>query len=153
MIDTLAERIVSFAGDVHRTRCFDHIDNLIALVILKLFDMTRGQVGATVDEAEKALHALAEGLDLEDEQMLAEWEAEGEDDEYLDGWVGEVQFEGLSHMEKESLQRDIIPVKTVLVKLQKIAFAIIQSSTILLPAWSALLARLKLPVRKMLRDV
>ncbi|KAG0704201.1 hypothetical protein DFH29DRAFT_762254, partial [Suillus ampliporus] len=68
-----------------------------------------------------------------------------------DGWVDEVNL--LSGHERKQLQRDIRPVKLVLVKLHKVAFKLINSTTILLPAWHKALRSLDMPVTLMPRDV
>ncbi|KAG1852385.1 hypothetical protein C8R48DRAFT_611932, partial [Suillus tomentosus] len=66
-----------------------------------------------------------------------------DDDE---GWVDEVAL--LSENERAELMRNIHPIK-----LHKLTFKILHSTTILLPAWKSILKDLKLAVRIMLHDV
>ncbi|KAG1853541.1 hypothetical protein C8R48DRAFT_565340, partial [Suillus tomentosus] len=68
-----------------------------------------------------------------------------------EGWVDEANL--LSGHERKQLEHDIRPVKLVLVKLRKVAFKLINSTTILLPAWHEALRSLDMPVTLMPRDV
>ena len=128
--------------------------------------------GVGLSEEEADLLSLAENLDEEEctaaqEMSFSEGESKEEDD--VEDWVDEV--EALTQEERELLDDDIRPIKMVLVKvsvripishspeakpvlqLRKLAFKIVHSSTILLPAWKACLEKLKLPLRIMSRDV
>ncbi|KAI0808966.1 hypothetical protein BC629DRAFT_1259735, partial [Irpex lacteus] len=104
-------------------------------------------------KAEAALSNLAEGLDMEEatSRILRDDDSNEDGDDNLDGWVDERT--ALSDEERQELRETALPVRTVLVKLRKIAFAIINSSTILLPAWRRITVKLKLPDRIMPRDV
>lgn len=71
-------------------------------------------------------------------------------------------MEELTAAEREKLKESILPVSHALVKvwkreayqqLQKVSFAMINSTTILLPAWKELLEDLELKVKLMPRDV
>ncbi|KAG2050835.1 hypothetical protein BDR06DRAFT_827993, partial [Suillus hirtellus] len=63
------------------------------------------------------------------------------------GWVDEVNL--LSGYERKQLEHGICLVKLVLVKLHKVAFKVINSTTILLPAWHEALCLLDMPVTLM----
>lgn len=71
-----------------------------------------------MDEAERELRELAEGLDIEEEQTRGKREGpdneEEEEGEDPDGWVDEVA--GLSIADCETLEQNIRPVRLVLVK-------------------------------------
>ncbi|RDX39997.1 hypothetical protein OH76DRAFT_1317369, partial [Lentinus brumalis] len=71
-----------------------------------------------------------------------------EDDE---DWVDEL--ESMSPDEQEEFEQELIPVKLVLAKVRKLSFKIVNSSTILLPAWRDICKSLKLPEKLIPRDV
>jgi hypothetical protein len=81
MIDSTAEIIDGFSGEENRVRCFNHIINLIAKSLLRLFEVSKKKRGAEaeVDEAEAALRELAGDLDLEDMEMQRDAFAAGGD--------------------------------------------------------------------------
>ena len=127
MIDDLPNRIVTFPGDENRARCFNHVVALVAKGSIRQFDVPKGKADAALDEAERELNELAEGIDIEDEKMRAEWEGNDEDDEDNeddDGWVDEVAR--LSVADREELEANITPVRLVLVKV-----------SIHLPSWQS----------------
>ncbi|KAI0776430.1 hypothetical protein BC629DRAFT_1253789, partial [Irpex lacteus] len=122
------------------------------------------------DNTQASLQELASGLDLEDLEVTGlnleahvidnddgDKEGTGNIDgespitEEADGWIDETRE--WSEEECQELDEAVTPVKFVLVKLRKLSFAIIHSSTILLPQWHELLKRLELPDRIMPRDV
>ncbi|KAI4293592.1 hypothetical protein K525DRAFT_179664, partial [Schizophyllum commune Loenen D] len=59
----------------------------------------------------------------------------------------------LSDGEQDDLKGSLRPVKFMLVKLRKLAFRIINSSTILLPAWKDVLQKLNMKIKLLPRDV
>ncbi|KAF8976045.1 hypothetical protein BDQ17DRAFT_1459461, partial [Cyathus striatus] len=69
----------------------------------------------------------------------------------IDGWVDKVA--ALSQAEWKVIKGKLKPIKLVLAKVQKLAFKTIYSTTDLLPAWTACLKELGLPVRLIPRDV
>ena len=133
-----------------------------------------------VDNAERELQDLAGDVDLEEQQSIeamaqrqingetGETDPETVTDDDVEGWIDEMML--LSPAECEQVKGDIRPVKLVLVKvsfsivhretvtyvhwkLQKTAFKVVNSSTIVLPAWRKLLQELKAADRIMPRDV
>ncbi|KAF8256680.1 hypothetical protein EI94DRAFT_1488805, partial [Lactarius quietus] len=74
-----------------------------------------------------------------------------EDDQPLDGWVN--FREGLTEEEVTELDESIQPVRLMLIKLRKMAFALKNSTTLLLPQWYNTLSAHGLPHRMMPRDV
>ncbi|KAG2104739.1 uncharacterized protein F5147DRAFT_579790 [Suillus discolor] len=75
----------------------------------------------------------------------------GDDIDDNDGFVDEVEL--LDNQEQTVLQKDIRPVKLALAKLRKLAYKIIHSTTIILPAWHSILQDLAQPQMLMPRNV
>ncbi|KAF8236206.1 hypothetical protein L208DRAFT_1129820, partial [Tricholoma matsutake] len=99
---------------------------------------------------------LAMAGDIEQEEMISAQEQDDadskvEDDDDLEGWVDEV--EALSAEEQENLNESIWPVKKMLVKHQKLAYKIMHSTIILLPAWKDCLKNLELAIKIMPWDI
>ncbi|KAG1812698.1 hypothetical protein EV424DRAFT_1326917 [Suillus variegatus] len=84
--------------------------------------------------------------------MIAEYGV-GDDDgrDNDDGWVDEV--EELDPDERLTLEKSILPVKLALVKLRRLAYKVIHSTTIVLPVWHKILEDLQAPITLMPRDV
>ncbi|KIJ95065.1 hypothetical protein K443DRAFT_77205, partial [Laccaria amethystina LaAM-08-1] len=109
---------------------------------------------------EKELLALSAGIDDEELAMADEMMAETEEDDRLidedlnelDEWIDEVSNK-MTDEERLVLAANIRPVSCVLVKLRKLAFALVNSTTLLLPAWKSCLQDLELVIRIMPRDV
>ncbi|KIM56466.1 hypothetical protein SCLCIDRAFT_72349, partial [Scleroderma citrinum Foug A] len=76
---------------------------------------------------------------------------ETDKDDNDDGLVDETS--NLTDAQWIELDRSLRPVKLALVKLHKLAFRIIHSTTIVLPAWKEILRDLRLVVSCMPRDV
>ncbi|TFK80196.1 hypothetical protein K466DRAFT_447015, partial [Polyporus arcularius HHB13444] len=68
-----------------------------------------------------------------------------------ESWVEEV--ETMNDEEMEEYEREIRPIKMVLVKIRKISFKIIHSTTKLLPAWREILKELKMAEKLLPCDV
>ena len=154
--DTMVEKmdglLTTFLA-VNRTRCFNHILNLVAKSLLKQFDVHRTDKEASdLDDDERSLLGLAGDID---EELTMEQEDDSEDggieEDDLEDWVDEIA--ALTPEERKDLEALIHPVKCTLVKLRKLAFKIIHSTTLLLPAWKESLELLKLVIRIMPRDV
>ncbi|KAF8165730.1 hypothetical protein B0H34DRAFT_643420, partial [Crassisporium funariophilum] len=90
------------------------------------FDVPKKKAQEALDEAEKELLMLAEDIELEDAKTRAKAQSDLEKDN-LEGWVNEVAL------------LSVRPVRLVLVKIQKLAFKTVHSSTILLPEWRRVL--------------
>lgn len=116
MINKLSDLIPSYPGDASRARCFNHVIALVAKSVVRQFDVPKGQAGAVLDEAERELREMVEGIDIEDDKKQNEWEASdsGEDDENGDGWIDEVAK--LLIADREELEDSIQTVRLVLVK-------------------------------------
>jgi hypothetical protein len=128
MIDALEDLIKTFPGDPNRVRCFNHVTSLVARSTIRMFDIPKAQADAALDEAERELQELAEGIDLEDLVMQGEHneadydddDAVAVDDEDLDGWVDERA--GLSTADRQALDKSLQPVRLVLVKVSICSF-------------------------------
>ena len=115
MIDKLSNLISSFPGSANRARCFNHVIVLVTKSSIRQFDIPKGKADAALDEAERELRELAEGLDIEEVEMAGEWEApEDDDDENAEGWVDEVAH--LSVANREELDANVRPIRLLLVK-------------------------------------
>ncbi|KAF8219412.1 hypothetical protein L208DRAFT_1077599, partial [Tricholoma matsutake] len=128
---------------------------LVAKSLLKQFDVKQDdKKEEDLTDDEQALLDLAGNIEQEELTMAQEKDdadnkTEEEDD--LEGWVDEV--EALTLEEQENLEDSIRPVKKMLVKLQKLAYKIVHSTMILLPAWKECLENLELPIKIMPRDI
>lgn len=168
MIRALARKITTFPGEANRARCFDHILNLCAKLILRPFDSAAGQDETATGASEDALAELLAGLDPNGKDVELDFDEdlgdnEDEDEEFID------ELAELSDYARTQTVEDLRPVKMVLAKvsasyfethqlfnasqIRKLAFSVINSSTILLPEWYRVLRELGLPERTIPRDV
>jgi len=113
MVAALKDLLVVFLGESNRTQCFDHIVNLIARSIIQHFDVFKPKGSELLDEELEELMALDEDLDKEELEMR-QGEGDDTDDDDTDGWVDE--WEELSETEKKVFDKNIQPVRRVLVK-------------------------------------
>jgi hypothetical protein len=117
MIDEIPNVIETFSGDENQARCFNHIVALVTKSTVHQFDIPKGLANMALDEVERELQELAEGIDIEDKQTQDEWEGPddegGKGDEH-EGWVDEVAH--LLVADHAELEENIKPVKLVLVK-------------------------------------
>lgn len=122
MIVKLADIFKTFPGHANHTRCFNHVVALVAKSAVRQFDVPKDSADAALDEAERELRELAEGIDIEDTMAQGEWEEpddSGDDwSKNDDGWVDEVA--ALSVVDREELDENIRPVRLVLVKVSRI---------------------------------
>ena len=117
MIEKMAETLTEFPGDANRTRCFDHIINLVAKTMTKCFDSpTKRGREDTSDDAEKKMLKLEGDADWEEEYMESMEKGEELEDDDIEGWLDEEAF--LSEDERKTLKRDMLPVRMVLAKVQ-----------------------------------
>ncbi|KAF5324406.1 hypothetical protein D9619_011183 [Psilocybe cf. subviscida] len=133
---------------------FEHNGDPVCL-LLDLVEVPRSHTGLNLALAfTKILEDF--GISQKDERAARDdYEADDNDEEDdssdLTDWQSVTA--GMSAEELADLQESVQPVRLLLVKLRKIAFAIKNSSTILLPRWFALLEELKLRSRIMPHDV
>jgi hypothetical protein len=114
MIDELVETIPDFPGKPNQIRCFAHVLNLIAKTIIKQFDPPKkGSNERSGDEA--TLDIFAERIDIEELETRLD-NVEGHDDEDVAGWVDEEEL--LSEGERAQLNKDLLPVRLVIVKVR-----------------------------------
>ena len=130
MSEHLASEVMSYSS-VNRTRCFNHILNLVGRALLKQFDIKK--VHATdgsedLSQEEQDLLDLAQGIN-DEELTMPEGSYEGDDGdgdreiepddigdiEEIEKWVDEVSSE-LTEEERQELVENIRPVSRVLVK-------------------------------------
>ena len=120
MIDELSKSLPIFPGEEHRVRCFNHIINLVAKSLLKLFDVPKKSATGTEDAAEVALQGLAGDLDLEELQtqlgeFLARGDAEVDDeDDVVDA------MSRMSDTERKAFRLAVAPIRSALVKVSVI---------------------------------
>ncbi|KAF8814887.1 hypothetical protein BYT27DRAFT_7038919, partial [Phlegmacium glaucopus] len=152
MVDELEDLLESFPGAANRTRCFTHILNLVVKSIIRQFDVPGAKADQVMDEAAKAFAALAEDLDVEERTSRESEDVEDDDDDdNVEGLPDMCEL--MSAKERLELDESVQPVCLMLVKLRKTAYAIKNSTTLILPQWYALLGELGLPARIMPRDV
>ena len=115
MIDKLVNLLPNFPGAPNRTQCFLHIVNLIAKQLLKQFDVPGKNANVVLDEVERELQELADGLDMEELVTREEWEGEdGEDEDNTEGWINEMDI--LTVEDRKELEKSIGLVRVMLVK-------------------------------------
>ncbi|KIM54682.1 hypothetical protein SCLCIDRAFT_36097, partial [Scleroderma citrinum Foug A] len=125
---------------------FGVADKVMAKCLIKQFDILH-KTGSEDQE----LYTLAEGLDLEDYEAISLTIDADPDVDDTDNSVDEI-----AHMDVEdraNLEQQIRPVRMALTKIRKLAFKIINSSTLLLPAWEAASKEVGLRVREIPRDM
>jgi hypothetical protein len=113
MIDIMGKELVDLPGQANRTRCFDHILNLAAKTVTKLFDLPKTKVGDTTSAEEQKLMDLAGDIDVE-EMYMQQLEGDKANLDDVEGWIDEESF--LSEEEVMLLNEAILPVRRVLVK-------------------------------------
>jgi hypothetical protein len=116
MVEALKDLLEVFPGESNRTRCFDHIVNLIARSIIRQFDLPKASSDESTDDALQELRELAEDIEKEELDTREGEQSEGDDidDDNTDGWVDE--REEMSEMEVKVLDEDVQPIRQVLVK-------------------------------------
>ena len=124
MIDEMEKKLDDFPGSANRTRCFDHIINLVAKTITKAFDVPERKAGEDLNNGDKELLDLAGEADWE-ESYMKDLEcvegAEEEEDDDIDGWTNEEVF--LSEEERKEMSKDMLLVWTVLIKVPSLSLA------------------------------
>ena len=118
MIDELEDLLPGFLK-VNHTRCFLHVNNLVARTLVRQFNILKPKPGDITDGPDRELHELAGDIDLEDQkthEAVLDEVVTGEIgvDDKVDGWVDEMA--ALSIAECKVLQKTIRPVMMLLVK-------------------------------------
>ena len=121
MIDEMEEMISSFRGSRARSRCFCHIINLVAKMVLRQFEppKRKSKAGTHREEEdddedldltdwEKELEEMMDDLDFDDEDE----DAPGADN--IDG-IYDIRDE-MSAEERATMELEIRPVKKMLLK-------------------------------------
>jgi hypothetical protein len=127
MIEHLSTLVENFPGAANQTRCFAHILNLVAKSILRQFEVRKkaGNDPEDADEAKKALAALSQELEVEEntdisdeleeeEEVDSEGEDEVDNDDDDDG-LGD-EREGMSEEEVAELEETVVPIRLMLTK-------------------------------------
>ena len=124
MIKHLSTLVENFPSTTNQTHCFTHILNLVAKSILHQFELkkkTRDGEAEDIDNATKALAALAQELKVEDSVELAD-DPDGldidEDLEVDDNDNDELQDEHDSTSEEDlaEMEESLVPIWLMLTK-------------------------------------
>ncbi|KIM54870.1 hypothetical protein SCLCIDRAFT_30762 [Scleroderma citrinum Foug A] len=150
MMLELEDKVEMFDGQAAHGQCFLHVGNLVGKTMVKAFDLSKKSAeGDKLEDNE--LEALTEGLEAKNWQTIAENDGDFFDDDDTDSWVNELLL--LTPKECADLEGQVRPVRIALAKIQKLAFKIIHSTTIILPVWDAVCVDQDLKPRRMPRDV
>ena len=150
---------------VNRVRCFNHTMQLSARTLLAPFNAALGQAldvleedGDEMDEDDEMVsdgdsddHGNGKSdNDDEDEEVDEDGQNEEECDDPDDS-IDELQT--MSEEDRTRILEETCVVRTTVTKIRKLAFAIINSTTVALPAWHCLCKLHKLVSKLMPRDV
>ena len=114
MAKELKKLLTEFGGGAKRTCCFDHVINLVVKSITRQFDIHKTGNDEVLSKALKDLVELAENLEEEEDAVRANYSDDPDDDDDDDGWID--KREEMTEQDLEDLERDVVPVKHVLVK-------------------------------------
>jgi hypothetical protein len=107
MIHKLAGILPGFPGPVNRVRCFAHIVNLVAKIILHQFDVSKGwakRVEDDLDESNFELSELSEDLDDEmDDGDISNDEVDEEDIDNLNDADMEAELAEVEEVMREDM--------------------------------------------------
>ncbi|EIW54546.1 uncharacterized protein TRAVEDRAFT_132641 [Trametes versicolor FP-101664 SS1] len=130
--------------------------------MLRQFDVPKAKATENIDKQDRELYELA--ADSKEAENEAQDAADVPDDtgdtfnplsalhaDDEDGWVDEIA--AMTDAKRLQFQERMRPVRMTLTKIRRLAFKIVNSSTILLPAWKKRVAEAGLPERVMPRDV
>jgi hypothetical protein len=115
MIDSMAEIIEGFPGEENCVRCFNHIINLVAKSLLRLFEVSKKKWGA---EADVALRELASDLDLKDMEMQRDAFAAGGDVGVDDDNDVVDEIAKMSDKEVREFRKAVLPITKALLKVR-----------------------------------
>ena len=161
MIRFLGDTLDEFPGAVNQTRCFVHTVNLVAKSILRPFD-TQNSKG--LSEFSKVMQGLSDAGDGYDTDGVEEDTEDRDEEDYHDNCENEEdedeRFDDTSLSPIRSMLQkvclrftDHTDRLTCQIKMQKLASAIRNSMTLLLPAWYKMLSTQGLPPCMMPQDV
>ncbi|KDR74202.1 hypothetical protein GALMADRAFT_141284 [Galerina marginata CBS 339.88] len=143
MIEELGNLLEDLPGAANQMRCFTHMLNLIVKSIIKQFDKPEAKANKVFDNATKELLKLAGDINAEEKESKPGEDGESGEVDSVEGWVDECKM--MSEEELLELDLCVKPVCLLLTKLCKTAFAIKNSTTIILPRWFSVLEDLKIP--------
>ncbi|KIK05203.1 hypothetical protein K443DRAFT_44667, partial [Laccaria amethystina LaAM-08-1] len=127
---------------------------LVAKTAFHVLDVPEVDNDELLDNATAKLLELAKNIDIEELEAQAarsDGDSKGEQADTTDRWIDECLE--LSDVEHEELDDSVLPVWLLLVKLRKLSYAIINSTTLLLPKWFSTLNNLRMDECTMPRDV
>ena len=119
MIAELAELLDNFPGPANQTRCFTHVINLVVKSIIRQFDLptAKGPADKHLNEATKALLALAGDIDFEEDALAGADEEDSVEGDNIEGWVDE--HATMSEEEVDELDESVAPVRLLLTKVNQ----------------------------------
>lgn len=122
MVRKLSIKVPVFRGSATHTWCFLHTVNLVAKSLIREFDIKKKNANRALadsreydDEVGAELRELSEEVDGEEVDDEAANGSAADDD--VDRWIDEVEL--LGQHERLALEKDIRPVKLVLVKVSE----------------------------------
>jgi hypothetical protein len=115
MVRELELLVPSFGGDASHTRCFLHVVNLVAKMLIRQFDTNKRDADKALEDGHGAVEVDEFSDEIEDEVHL---DLDQDDAALLsnesDGWVDE--RDELSGEERKELEDAVRPIKLALVK-------------------------------------
>ena len=115
MIEELIDQIGEFPGEANRTRCFNHIVALVAVRVVRQFDVPKKDNMDGTNDAKNELRELAEGSDIEEAVSQTEWEStEGDDEDDVDGV--EWQDDETTVLDRETLNTSLKLGRMLMIK-------------------------------------
>ena len=124
MIEHLNTLLSDFPGPTNQMRCFLHILNITAKLIIKQFDVPKAKNGEVMDKAAQALANIADGLDIEEQEEYDKQEHtndEEEEDPLLDAWTD--FCDELTEEQKDDINSSILPVQSMLTKVRILPYS------------------------------
>lgn len=112
MTDELSVLLEEFPGSDNRTRCFNHVLNLVAKSVLKQFDLPKGRA---LDAAGETLAQLSNELEVEMEGKLSGGDSSDDDEDDNNEGLTDIRDE-MPGEEVTRLDASLQPVRLVLVK-------------------------------------
>ena len=120
MIDKLQQLLTGFSK-VNHTRCFLHVNNLVAQSIVCQFDVPMHLKMSIVDPTDpnNHLYNLASDIDHEEQEtsealLRNAGMEEVEEDDDTDSWVNEMA--ALTEVKRKVVEKGLQPIKLLLVK-------------------------------------